>query len=179
MTTRAQIKDTLIQRDATWLRSVGVEPSARQIDEHVTAGLDKAAAKARERRKAPQVVAPAPAPPPVENGATVIAREAGYDLTIGARKRRAVPGPVAYSCGKCGTCVRCRRELRAMNILRMARQGDDRLKPLASIIIGASVRAQAGLGEFDGLGGHDKARILTRIIEDVCDRSVPVGGAWR
>lgn len=178
MTDRAKVKATLIERDVEWLRSTGdVSTTVRQVDEHVTAGLDRAAAKAREKRR---IIAPKPAAPvvPQENKAAEVARASGYELSIGDRKpRREVA--VAYACNKCGTCVRCRRELRAMNILRMAKQGDTRLRPLANRIIAASFRAQSGTGEFDGLGQRDVARILTRIVEDVCDASIPTGGPWR
>lgn len=181
MTDRAKVKATLIERDVAWLRSTGdVSTTARQVDEHVTAGLDRAAAKAREKRRiiAPKTAAPAAPVAPRENQAAELARAGGYELSIGDRKpRRKVA--VAYACNKCGSCVRCRRELRAMNILRMAKQGDARLRPLANRIIAASFRAQAGTGEFDGLGPRDVARILTRIIEDVCDASIPTGGPWR
>lgn len=179
MIDRSKIKATLIERDVEWLRSTGdLSTTVRQVDEHVTAGLDRAAAKARESRR---VAAPKAAPAPVghdENKAHAIAQASGYDLQIGDRNRRrkvAVP----YACNKCGTCVRCRRELRAMNILRMAKQGDTRLRPMANRIIAASFRAQSGSAEFTGLSGRDCARILTRIIEDICDQSVPIAGAWR
>lgn len=172
------VKQQMLQREVDWLARLGLSPGASAIERQVDEGMRRLAARKREKRALVQE-RKRPAPRQADHAAArELAREGGYEFTKAAPRPRPRQLAPFYACRRCGTCRRCRRELRALNILRMARAGDDRLQPLAYRIIGAAMRAQGGSGEFAGLSELDVSRALTRVIEDVCDQSVPLAGAW-
>lgn len=172
------VKERMLEREVSWLRGLGLDPGARAVEQKIDEGMLRLAARKREKRQLRDIRQPATRPD--RDVARELAAESGYDFHRGAPRPLPVRAPRPfYPCLHCGVCDRCRREKRAMNIIRMARAGDDQCTPLAYAIIGAAMRAQARSHEFEGLTSHDANRVLTRIIEDVCDKSVRFAGAWR
>lgn len=166
------VKDQMLARETAWLRSLGVEVNRRAVDINIDRGLARLAARDREGRQVP-----------IRRDTTTLrtaerlAEKAGAQLI--RRPLRQTPKAPPYACKKCGTCTRCRREARATRVLELGRAGDTRLRPYALELVRVALRAQAGVGEFDGLGGDDANRAITRVVEDVCDRTVPMMGQWR
>jgi hypothetical protein len=174
------IKDAMVKREVDHLRSMGATPSMADVDRYATAQLERAAAKnadsrlkaltrhQRKQRKHRSSIA--------EQEAT----RAGYRF----RQVEAGPpkptGPKFVSVCACGGCIQCRRESRMKEIMRLGLAGDERLQRLAWEIVMVGMRAKAQTGDFKDVAlGIDRARMVTREIEDINDRSVPIMGEWR
>jgi hypothetical protein len=174
------VKDVMVRREVEHLRAMGTTPIMTEVDRYATARLERAAAlnadtrlKALARRQRKQRR---------QHRSSIAEQEAAR---AGYRFRQEAPGaapagPKFVSVCACGGCIQCRRELRMKEILRLGLAGDTRLQLLAWEIVMVGMRARAQSGDFqDVAAGLDRARLVTREIEDINDRSVPVMGEWR
>ena len=91
-------------------------------------------------------------------------------------------------CGNCGRCLRCRRDARVLAIQARGRAGDVVAKALAWDLAGAMLAEQgrkdyrAGNGvvyPFSRLRKPQRIQAFLAHVENVCDRSVKLLGAWR
>lgn len=166
------VKDQMLARETAWLRSLGVEVRSRAVDANIDRGLARLAARKREARQVSirRDVTPM-------RTAEKLAAASGAKLIRRPLRQQVRPPP--YLCKRCGLCVRCRREARAQRIIDLGRDGDTRIRPLALELVRVALRAHSQVAEFEHLSPHDANRVITRVIEDVCDRSVSMMGEWR
>lgn len=166
------VKEQMLARETAWLRSLGVQVRSRTVDASIERGLQRLAARKRESRKVA-----------VQRDVTTmrtaekLAERAGARLI--RRPLRQAPKAPPYLCKRCGTCIRCRREARALRIIELGRAGDMRMRTLALEIVRVGLRSHAKIAEFEHLSPRDANRAITRVVEDVCDRSVSMMGEWR
>lgn len=173
--TPQQVKDTVSKMEADWLRRVTGEAKSADVEKAVSRGLARLEARKRNRKPAPVKKPPEKQPDDRSSMVTAQAAADGFKLV-----RRALPStnakpviakPAQSSCGPCGRCRKCKREWRMKQILRRAMEGDIHAQKLAEDLARVSLSAQSRLREFTGKRGADLSRILTRLVEDICDRS--------
>jgi len=171
----------MVQREVEHQRQTGQQVSAADAERYAVAQLERAAARnadvrlaaltrrQRKQRRSNQTIAEQQA------------KHAGYRFV---QRDAAAPAPAArpkfVSQCACGGCIQCKRERRVKEIMRLGLAGDARLQLLAWEIVMVGMRARAQAGDFKDIAlGLDRARMVTREIEDINDRSVPVMGQWR
>jgi hypothetical protein len=191
------VKEQFKQRRADWLRSLGIAPNTRHEETVANDGMQRLEAR---KRNAKPVYAKTPEPErdPDKNAAQSMAAAAGYgyrkkhvgnvrELEAKDKKRlerrkkqgmRALARAGDFECGRCTKCRRCKREIRCQNILRFGRAGDERFVDLAKHILSFGIAASMKIGVFAGKSQLDVDRLLTKLLEDVCDKSVAVAGKW-
>lgn len=174
------IKDAMVQREVDQLRSMGAEPDVAAVDRYAVAQLERAAMRNAEARLRALARQQKKQRRSKQSAAQQMAAQAGYRF----RKLDVAPPPPDkpkfVSACQCGGCIQCRREQRVRDIMRLGGAGDEEMRKLAWELVAVGLRAKAQTGEF-GLvtPGLDRARVVTRKIEDILDRSVNSLGQWR
>lgn len=174
------IKDAMVKREVDQLRELGQVPDMAQVDRYATAQLERAAMRNADNRLKALVKRQRKQRKERGSIAEQEAKRAGYRFRQTPEPTDKPAGPKFVSECKCGGCIQCRREGRVRAILRLGLAGDERLKRMAWSIVLIAMRAKAQTGDYrDVAVGLDRARVVTRELEDVCDASVPIMGQWR
>lgn len=178
------VKDAVIKREAGWLRTLGGSVSASEIDRRVARGLERAAARSRDRVARP-TKGPAVSERREKRRRELAERSNGKFFVREAKPIKAVRGP---RCGWCNRCVPCRRAGRLRRIIDLARQGDEACATMSWDFYALANACQAGTTYKDQLGNAypfgdmrrtDRNRAFETAVNAICDRSVNVMGAWR
>lgn len=165
----AEVRDRVSKIEADWMRTIDGEVSSRKLDEKVRRGLDRMEARKRARAAAPPKIKPVA---DKRRGTMVVEKMAAAEgFSVGpAKKPITFEAPPPAPCNWCGLCRRCKREARMRQILNDGKTMPA-LHPLAMDLLKLAARAEARLGEFSGKPKADRDRIVTRRVEDICDRA--------
>lgn len=156
------VKETTLRMEVEHAQRLGL--GLRHAEEENARLLARAEAKA--------AAAPAPVKRPVSPSDARAKRHADRGIT----RRAALKAP-RPECG-CGLCLLCRRKLRVLAIFQ-ARASAPAMKSLGDDLFAAFLSASTGIGSYKGLSKRDAKRALSVKIDAICDRSVPLLGAWR
>jgi hypothetical protein len=173
------IKEEMVRREVEQVRQMGLEPSVEAADRYAVKQLERAAARNADRLKAL-----ARNQKKQRKGKQEIAQRMAERNGYRFQRSEAAPQPASKpkfvsSCA-CGGCIQCRREQRVRDVMRLGGAGDEFMRGLAWELVVIGLRAKAQSGEFGIVKpGLDRARVVTRQIEDVIDKSVNALGQWR
>jgi hypothetical protein len=176
------VKDAIVLREVEWRRSLGQQVVVSDVEREVAAKLERLV----QKRKYAKPAAPKKRKRIVEPGEVAERSNAAAKMAEGEGYRyyqreapKVIPAP-SSPCKWCGACVRCRREARVRQIMAHAlREDTPTLTAMAWELVTIGLSAGGGMGRFADLGAADRNRAITRAIEDVADRSVPLLGGWR
>lgn len=173
------VKDAIVLREVEWRRSLGQQVVVADVEREVATKLERLVQKRKHAKPAtPKKRKRIVEPGEQTNAAAKMAEESGYRYHQ-REAPKVVPAPTS-PCKWCGACVRCRREARVRQIMSHAlREDTPTLTRMAWELVTLGLSAGGGMGRFADLSAPDRNRVITRAIEDVADRSVPVLGAWR
>ena len=166
-------KEVSCEELADCARSHGQIPDTRAIEEQIHTELQQSIAKERER--------PFYRQPLVGDGRgkEVVAREAAkrdvkiIDPTKRPKRKRIRRVP------KTGRVLAREARIRAL-LAFDAKRHDFKYPGPAKEIIRAQLRANAGKGEFEGVSRKMADKIITRILDDICDRTnLLFGSDWK
>lgn len=123
-----------------------------------------------------------------------VARRAEREVTkaklaeAGVTKRPARVVPVMpMVCRMCGLCIECKRLARLAEIRRRERLGDENMEPFINALrmtafahgLRRKLRDEGAIFPFDSPSESVRLRAYNAMVDRVCDRTVPLVGAWR
>lgn len=159
------VKETTLKVEVEHAKRIG--RSFRDAETENAYWLQRAEAKAREAKS---VLSHAPRKPRQQ-------RLAERGVTIGP-PRKEISILKLSPCGRCGTCQNCMRERRVLSIMQK-RKDDAFIAGLATRLVAAAFAHSTHSGKFFELSKQDADRMLTGLVEEVCNQSVPKMGDWK
>jgi hypothetical protein len=180
-----EVKDSMVRREADWLKTLGGTVSTREIESRVNRGLERL--YARRREAVPEKLRPTKPQSNDRQQRTLdrLTAKSGGEMWIKPAAPIRQRGP---RCKWCGVCVDCKRASRLRTIQTLGRQGDtdcammswDFVALVNAFTKGSAYRDVLGRAvNFADMRPAQRRKVFVGAIESICDRSVSKMGAWR